>query len=191
MNTFTVKTLSLLGWFWLLPMGVVYSAPVPQQLTGVDLVSAKSLKVLIKEAPKATVVVFLSSRCPCSASHHTVLNQLFQKFKDQGVKFVGVHSNANEEFDEAREFFSAAKFSFPILNDPRSEIANQLEAFKTPHVFLINPRLEILFQGGVDNSKVAEKATQHFLREALEALVAGQPIPLKNARVVGCQIQRP
>src|SRR5262245_49472173 len=45
---------------------------------------------------KWTVVAFLSTRCPCTASYLARLDSLLRQFGERSVRFVGVNSNANE-----------------------------------------------------------------------------------------------
>ncbi len=179
----------VLGLFVLTP-GLM-AAEVPSLVSGLDLVSGKNFFHRLSEANRSTVLVFLSTRCPCSASHQPALNQIAEEFGPKGIQLIGVHSNANESLDEAKQFFSQSKFSFPVIQDSGSVLADQLGAFKTPHVFVLNPKSEIVFQGGVDNSKLFEKATRHFLRDALGEVVQGRAPKEQNVRVIGCQIQRP
>ena len=155
---------------------------------------------------KATVIVFLSVNCPCSRSHEPILNFLAQKYMPLGFQFVGVHSNANESYEMASSHFKTTKLNFPMIHDPGSLIADQLGAYKTPHVFVINGNHEVLFQGGVDSHSVLEKVTQktqsvkdyledpktnHFLKNALESIHTNVPIKKSNVRVLGCVIKRP
>ena len=170
------------------------ASEVPSQITGLDLVSGKSFTFRFSESgpskTTATVLVFMSTRCPCSASHQPALNQIVKEYGSKGIQLFGVHSNANESPEEAGAFFSQAQLSFPVLQDSGSILADQLGAFKTPHVFVLNPKGEVVFQGGVDDSKIAEKATRHFLKEALNEILQGRLPKDSNVRVVGCQIQR-
>ena len=181
--------ISILGLFFLFNGASWASSLV--EVSGSDLVQDKEVTFRFSEAQKATVVAFLSTRCPCSASHQSVLNQLTRDFGTQGFRFVGIHSNANEDLKEAREFFGKSGLAFPVVHDPHSKLADQLKAFKTPHVFVVSPKAEVLFEGGVDNSKSSEKATQHYLKEALAAISLGKNPPEKAVRVLGCEIKRP
>ncbi len=167
------------------------ASDLPKQISGLDLVSGKNVTYSLEGSTRATVLVFLSTRCPCSASHQGVLSELAQEFGPKGVRVLGLHSNANESVEEAARFFSHAQFSFPVIQDPGAVLADRFEAVQTPHVFVLSPQGEVLFQGGVDNSKSAEKATRPFLREALNEIVEGRPPKEKSVRVLGCQIQRP
>ena len=139
---------------------------------------------------KATVVVFLSAQCPCSASHEPVLKALAEKYEGRGFRFLGVHSNLDEDAARSEKHFTEASLPFPVLQDPDARWANTLGALKTPHVFLISAKGEILFQGGVDDSHIAQVSKKHFLAEALEAVEQGKLPPVKQARALGCVIAR-
>jgi len=173
---------------------LLVSSPVwalPTEISGFNLSQRSKVQVSLKEAKLATVVVFLSAKCPCSASHQPVLNEMAKEFEKAGIRFVGVHSNANEDSKLSEEYFKNAALSFPVVRDEKAKLADQFEAFKTPHVFVVSPKLEILYQGGVDNSKLVEKASRHYLKEALLAIRDGKSPPEKNVRVLGCEIKRP
>ena len=166
-------------------------AATTAEISGMDLAKGTPLQIDLKKPKLATVVAFLSTRCPCSASHQPVLNEIQKEFEPAGFQFVGIHSNANEDLEEARQFFKKAGLTFPVIQDTRSQIADKYQAFKTPHVYIISPTQEILFQGGVDNSKLAEKATRFYLKDALLAIKAGKKPAEKEVRVLGCEIKRP
>jgi hypothetical protein len=142
---------------------------------------------------RATVMVFLSAKCPCSASHETALGALAKEFHPQGIAFVGIHSNRDETEEEGRSYFKQ-RLPFPVFrdgSDPSSAPwAESLGALKTPHVFILNPQGEVLYAGGVDDSKDSARAKKHYLREALTAIAAGNPPPQKQTRTLGCAIRR-
>jgi hypothetical protein len=165
----------ILLWAGLSSVALASPAPV---FAGPDVVNGKAVELSPSQAKKATVVVFLSASCPCSAS-------------PAGVQFVAVHSNSDESADLARIHFKASELPFPIIQDEGAKIATGLKAFKTPHVFVFDPRGEILFQGGVDDSHIAATAKKHYLREALVAIGEGKRPPVSEVRTLGCIIKRP
>lgn len=140
---------------------------------------------------KAKVLVFVSARCPCSAGHEPVMRELAREFGPQGFEFEGIHSNADETAEESKTHFAAAKLGFPVTEDPQSRLADQYGANRTPHAFVVSPTGKILFQGGIDDSKVSGRAKRSYLREALEAIAAGKSVEVSEARSLGCVIRRP
>lgn len=158
------------------------------QLEGNDVVTSSPRIVNFAKAPKATVIVFLSAKCPCSASHEQLLKEYSLKHTD--FQFVGIHSNADETVDDARKHFQAVQFSFPILSDRDSRWANHWGALKTPHVFVVSSEGELIYQGGVTDSHVGPSAKKHFLKEVLEDLENNRPSRHKEGRALGCYIAR-
>lgn len=139
--------------------------------------------------PDVKVVVFLSSRCPCSKSHEASLRDLYQAFAPQGVKFEGLNSNQDENPEEAKSYFTRAGLGFDVKRDPGAKRANKLGALKTPHAFVLVDD-NVFFRGGIDNSREAKRATEFYLREAIDAAVAGRKPQWTEARALGCVIRR-
>lgn len=162
-----------------------------EALRGRDLLhSGSELEIDFAKAKLGTVVLFLSARCPCSASHEERLKGLFEKYSKQGFQFVAVHSNQDESDLETLPHFKKAELPFAVLNDPGAEIANALGALKTPHSYVISPRGEILYQGGVDDSHDAHTAKKYYLETALNQVIAGEKPSPSEVRVLGCVIKR-
>lgn len=137
---------------------------------------------------KGLVVVFLSAKCPCSRSHEGSIESLAKEFKT--FSFVGVHSNTDEDEGLASLHFKEAGFSFPIIRDRQAKIANDFGALKTPHVFVVGPKGECWFNGGVDDTKESSKAKKFYLKQALVDLSQGQEPKEKTSRTLGCAIKR-
>src|SRR5438445_9773392 len=82
-------------------------------LEGLDVVNGNSIKINVAESNKGTVLVFLSAKCPCSASHEELLNKLASDFKD--FTFVAIHSNADENAADTKAHFEKAHLNFPVV----------------------------------------------------------------------------
>lgn len=140
---------------------------------------------------KGLVLIFVSPVCPCSLTHETHLSELAQKYTPKGFKFVGVHSNANENFESAKAHFGSFQMPFDIVSDPQSKIADRLQALSTPHAFVIAPSGELLYAGGVSDSSNFFRSRKRYLERVLEEVSEGKVPSLREARVLGCIIQRP
>lgn len=147
----------------------------------------KLVEVRPAEEAKGTVAVFLSSLCPCAKSHEPVLTELANRFKD--YKFIGIVSGQDVE-NEVTEHYAKAQLPFPVILDPKSQLANRYGALKTPHVFIIHREGKCLYRGGIDNSKEAPRATEPYLKMALEDLNANRELRFKETRALGCVIRR-
>lgn len=158
------------------------------QLEGNDVVTNVPHTVSFTKGPKATVIVFLSAKCPCSASHEEMLKEYSKNHPS--IQFVGIHSNADETAEETQKHFQTSQLPFPVLADRGSHWANHWGALKTPHVFVVSKEGTILYQGGVTDSHVGPSAKKHFLKEVLEDLENNRPSRHKEGRALGCYIAR-
>ena len=158
-----------------------------------DLNFGKKHKIDLKaaQANRGTVFAFVSMNCPCSRNHENVLVRLHQEFSKKGFQFFGVHSNSNEAFEDSKKYFQSRSLPFPILEDQEKEgLAEHLAALKTPHAYILDNLGNILFQGGIDDSRDTARAKKHYLKNALQDLSEGKAVNQKAVRVLGCEIQR-
>jgi len=178
--------LQILGFFVVLGLNTFACGPKP--IAGKDLRTGKYFSTETASPSKGLVVVFLSAQCPCSRSHEGSLKTLAKDFSD--FSFVGVHSNQDEEEGMAQTHFKEAGFSFPVIQDRQAKFANEFGALKTPHAFIIGPKGECWFNGGIDDRKDASKDKQFYLKQALIDLKAGREPKEKIVRTLGCTIKR-
>lgn len=158
------------------------------EIKGQNVVTSENVSFSFPSSSPFTVLIFMSAKCPCSASHEVLLKDLAEQYKE--YSFVGVHANADEDAEITTAHFKAASLPFPVLQDMKGTLANKLGALKTPHAFVLNKKGEVIYQGGVTDSHVGPTAKRHFLKEVLEDLRA-QKIPRhKEGRALGCYIQR-
>lgn len=153
-----------------------------------DIINKKELSFAFPSQHKNTVVVFVSAKCPCSASHEEILKNLSKDYKE--FNFVGVHSNSDETPDVTFKHFSESALPFSVIQDEKNTLANKLGALKTPHAFVLNQNGEVIYQGGVTDSHVGPNAKKQFLKEVLEDLRQGKEPRHKEGRALGCYIQR-
>jgi hypothetical protein len=130
----------------------------------------------------------LSAKCPCSNSHVPELKKLAEKYSD--FKFIAINSNMGEPLEFAQKYFSLVQLPFPVIRDRKTQAADDFKAYKTPHVFLVSPNGEILYQGGVTSSANAAVADKHFLEEAMEDVQLGKKVRVAENRTLGCVIKR-
>lgn len=165
------------------------ATPLPLKIEAKNLISGEKIS-LTTQSPdkKATVMVFMSSKCPCSDSHAAVIKSLTEKYKD--YSFVIVHSNVNEDETQSKKYFASLELNAQILQDDGAKIADIMKAYKTPHAFIIDSKGEVIYKGGVTDSNNALKAEKQYLAEALEDLHQNRPLKLSETKALGCFIAR-
>ena len=82
---------------------------------------------------------------------------------------------------------------YPVLLDESGDVGRAYGARTTPHMFVIDAQGRIAYQGAIDsirsvNSADIERA-ENYVRAAVEALLAGQPVATTDTRPYGCSVK--
>ena len=139
---------------------------------------------------KATVVMFVSTRCPVSNAYNDRMTTLAKKYAAQGVAFVGIDSDQNEPKAEIADFTKQHGFPFPVLVDAGNKVSDAYDAHVTPETYVINSKGVLVYHGRIDNDMDPAGAKTHELADALDAVLAGKPVAKSRTKAFGCSIKR-
>lgn len=139
---------------------------------------------------KYTVVMFIATQCPISNDYNERMVALYKDYAPKEIAFVGINSNKQEDVEEIKEHAAKNGFTFPVLKDWNNVVADAYGAQVTPEVFVLDGNATVLYHGRIDDSRNPSKIKTHDLREALDALLAGKPVPRAETKAFGCTIKR-
>ena len=144
----------------------------------------------LSEKKTAVVVLFLATQCPIATDYAERIVALVEAYTEKDVQFVGINSNRQETVEDVAEYSEKHGFEFPVLKDPGNKIADYFAARRTPEVFLLDKKRVLRYRGAIDDKR--DTPTKHYLRTALDLVIAAQEIPEKSkkTRAVGCTIKR-
>ncbi len=146
------------------------------------------LTVALTGVPHA--VVFISARCSMSNRYHARLETLYREFAPRGVRFLVVNPNSTEPDDEVREHARKSRFSFPVLRDPGAVFAERMGVSVTPVALVLDRAGQVRYRGRIDDAENPARVRRQWLREALAAVLAGDPVETPETKVYGCTIKR-
>ena len=167
----------------------VGSAAPSFSLTNAVTGRAASLPTL-SQGKKATVLMFVSTRCPVSNAYNNRMTTLAKKYSAQGVSFVGIDSDQNELKAEVASFTKEQKFPFPVLVDPGNKVSDAYGAHVTPETYVIDGKGVLIYHGRIDNDMELSNAKTHELADALDATLAERPVAKAQTKAFGCSIKR-
>jgi peroxiredoxin len=151
---------------------------------------AVALKDLLAKS-KAVAVVFVATQCPVSNAYNTRMAALGKEYAAKGIPLVGINSNKTEPATEVKEHAEKHGFTFPVLKDDGNKIADAYGATKTPEVFVLDPKGNLLYHGRIDeNQDDTQGVKSPDLRNALDAVLSGRPVPAAETKAFGCTIKR-
>lgn len=143
---------------------------------------------------KATVLITLDPECPFCQGYAPVIDSLTRAFATEGVRFVGLYPTSFIAVDSAIRFARESRFDFPQVMDGDCAIANALRARVTPECFVLDSTGDLFYRGAIDNWAVRAgrhrvNATEHYLLDAINAVVSGNGIPRDEVTAVGCIVE--
>jgi peroxiredoxin len=139
---------------------------------------------------KAIVIMFIATRCPISNAYNPRMVKLYDDYVSKNVVFLGINSNKQEDADEVKEHAEENKFKFVVLKDPKNVIADKYDAEVTPEIYVVNSKLELLYHGRIDDSRREDDVESHDLKNALDEILAGKSVSVKETKAFGCTIKR-
>ena len=139
---------------------------------------------------KAIVLMFIATQCPVSNSYNGRMEDLQKDYAKMGVEFIGINSNKQESVEEVMNHAKEHGFTFTILKDYNNKIADQLGASVTPEIYVLNSKLELLYHGRIDDSSREANVSSKDLRAALDQILAGKSVGVKETKAFGCSIKR-
>ena len=139
---------------------------------------------------KAIAVIFTSNDCPVASAYQSRLNSLATDFRDQGLEVVAINVNRGESLAAMKSRAQKERFAFAYLHDASKQTARGLGAVCTPHSFLLTPDRQIAYMGAIDdNWQNANGVKKDYLREAVQAVLAGKKPKVQESRQIGCAIK--
>jgi len=140
---------------------------------------------------KAVAVIFIATKCPYSNGYNERMAALGKEYAAKGIALVGINSNKTEPPAEVAEHAKKNGFTFPVLKDDGNRVADAYGANKTPEVFVIDPKGVLLYHGRIDETADDPKNVKSpDLRNTLDAILAGKPVPVAETKAFGCSIKR-
>ena len=150
---------------------------------------------------KYVVLEWTNPDCPFVQKHYVSSNmQLLQKeFAGKGVVWLSVNSTSRShpEFkpgeEMARWMKSHGGAPASVLIDETSATGRAYAARTTPHMFVIDPKGQVVYAGAIDDKRSANpadaKAANNYVRAALDESLAGKPVTVAQTRPYGCSVK--
>jgi peroxiredoxin len=140
------------------------------------------------------VLVQSCNHCPYVLAWEGRINDLQREYADRGVRIVAINSNDAEaypgdSFDAMVEHAREAGYVFDYLHDESQDVMRALGSERTPEAFVYDAGRRLVYHGAVDDSREEEGVTAHYLRDAIEAALAGGEPQVADTTPVGCTVK--
>ena len=173
-------------------MSIAISETAPAfSLPGVD---GRSHSLDDYDDARALVLVQSCNHCPYVQAWEGRLIGIQQDYKEQDVRIVAISSNdvashPEDSFEQMKVRAREQRFNFDYLYDESQRIARALGAERTPEVFLFDGERRLAYHGAIDDNRDETAVTTHYLRDALDAVLAGTTPAVADTPPVGCTVK--
>jgi peroxiredoxin len=174
-------------------------SPAPDfALPGVD---GKIHKLADYSSAKILAVVFECNHCPVSQLYESRIEKLYREYKNKSVAFVAINPNnpksirlnelgytdVTDSLDEMRIRKAFRNIEWPYLYDGETQgVSIKFGVVATPHIYLFDQARKLQYQGRIDDNQREELVKTQDARNALEAMLAGKPVPVTDTNAFGC-----
>lgn len=161
-----------------------------------DVISGSKKTLNDVRGESGTVIMFICAHCPYVKHLEEEIAFVSEKYQKKQIAFVAISSNDVEAYpDDAPEMLKEQAeendFDFPYLYDETQEVAKSYLAACTPDFFLFDKDLKCVYRGRFDGSTPGneEPVNGEDLREAMDQLLADEPIFENQKPSMGCNIK--
>ena len=157
----------------------------------VDL-AGKPVDPLVLPAGRiATVLVFTTTDCPIANRYAPEIQALAARFAKQKIGFTLVYPVGTDTTAVIRDHLKQYGYAIPAVRDTAQELVRHTGVQVTPEVAVIGAGGRVLYKGRIDDryielGKDRLQPTERTLARALEAIVQGKPVAVRETRAVGC-----
>lgn len=179
--------------FIIVMAGSIAVAGAPAKIDNFSLTdyNGKTVSLADYKDSKAIVLMFVATECPVSNAYNERYSKLYDDYKGKNIAIIGINSNKAEPADDVKKHAKENKLMFPIVKDPNNVVADKLDAQRTPEVYVVHPATyDVLYHGRIDDSQREANIKTQDLRAALDEILAGKPVTVKETKAFGCTIKR-
>jgi len=148
-------------------------------------------------AGKANVLLFVQTDCPISNSYAPEIQRICKAYESTGVSCALAYEDVRVDAAAVRKHMKDYAYTgIPATIDDGRALADRARATITPAAVVVDARGAVRYRGRIDNfyasiGKPRRNVTEHDLTDALDAILAGKPVPKPETEALGCFITRP
>jgi peroxiredoxin len=153
-------------------------------------------EITLDELGSAPVVVvaFWCNHCPYVRAWEDRFNDIAREYSGRGVATVAICANdvtthPADSFDNMVVRASEKAYVFAYARDDSQAVPRAYGAQRTPEIFVLDGERRVAYHGAIDDATDPDATSATYLRDALDAVLAGQAPPLAQTRPVGCTIK--
>lgn len=143
---------------------------------------------------KGTLIIFTCNHCPFVKAWQKEMVAIGNEYQKKGFGVIFINPNdpavKGDTMEGMQKLSKDEEYEFPYVVDSTSDVARNFGAGKTPDVFLFDANGKLAYKGAVsEGGRSPKPGGQSYLKDALDALLAGNPVDNSETKAVGCSIK--
>ena len=175
-----------------LPIG----ASMPKADLKMKDISGKEVSLKDAKKKNGLLVMFSCNTCPWVIKNQSRTNEIASYALSNEIGVILLNSNEGQRddadsYEQMKHYAKNQGYNWYYTVDEKSVLANEFGANRTPECFLFNKDSKLVYHGAIDDNPAnAGEVSRKHLKAAVDELVSGKEISVKESRSMGCAIQR-
>lgn len=154
----------------------------------------EAAEATVPAEPLAKVMVFVAVDCPMANRYAPELKRLHEDYGDKKIEFLLVYPEPDLTEEEVSQHLADHALTLPSMIDRRHRLVKQAGVTVSPEVAVFGTSNELLYRGKIDNlfsdyGERRHRATETYLRDALDAILRGDKPAISVTDPIGCFIE--
>ncbi|MES1214802.1 MAG: redoxin domain-containing protein [Bacteroidota bacterium] len=176
------------------PLKIGSFIPSPE----VKMKDINGTEVSFKDAMKKNglLVMFSCNTCPVVKRYQSRTLEVCKYAAKNDIGVILLNSNEatrddGDSYNDMKDYAKAQRYDFNYAVDKNSAMADAFGANRTPEVYIFNKDKKLVYHGAIDdNSNGPDEVTRKHAVIAIDEIVAGKDVSVKETKSVGCSIKR-
>jgi hypothetical protein len=174
--------------------GLRIGDPIPVKDVKMKNIDGRELSIGEVAGDRGTLVIFSCNHCPFVKAWQGRIVSIGNNCVGRRIGVIMINSSdpaadLEEDFPHIKNQADAQGYMFPYVVDETSDVARAFGARRTPEAFLFDAKGLLIYHGGIDdNAFDADEATKNYLKDAIDALLEGHEVKIKETKSQGCGI---
>lgn len=175
-----------------LPLG----SDLPKAEVKMKDVSGKEISLREVKTDKGLLVMFSCNTCPYVIKNQSRTYEICKYAMGSGLGVAVLNSNEakrgdDDSYEEMKAYAKEQGYGWHYLVDQQSALADAFGANRTPECFLFDGKGKLVYHGAIDdNPNDASAVSRKHLRMAVDEVLNGKDVTIKQSKSVGCGIKR-
>ncbi|HET6256269.1 MAG TPA: thioredoxin family protein [Puia sp.] len=175
--------------------GLPIGSSIPKAEITVKDVSGKEISLHQTKGPNGLLVMFTCNTCPYVIRNQGRTKEVCAYAGQHQIGVILLNSNESSRddgnsFAEMQSYAKAQSYQWYYAIDDNAVLANAFGASRTPECYLFDKNGILVYHGAIDDSPGDPSAVRrHHLQAAIDEMIAGKPVTVKETRSVGCSIR--